>query len=65
MICTGQQFQTRLVGMVPTFYCCIPTKTLSGALSSTKDKSTDQIGTQLSTIFMEKVMYTYFWMRLP
>ncbi len=31
----------------------------------TKNKSTNQIWTQLSTIFMEKLLYTYFWKRMP
>ncbi len=40
-------------------------KFLPGTLSLTKNKSTDQIWTQFSTILVEKLLYTYFWKRMP
>ncbi len=50
---------------MPTFFSCDLIKFLTGTLSWTKNKSTDKIWTQLSTIFMKELLYTYFWKRMP
>ncbi len=44
---------------------CFLIKFLPSTLSMTKNKSTDQIWIQLNIIFMEKVLYTNFWKRMP
>ncbi len=58
MLCTAPQSQkseAREIGTLPNYKEAILTNFLPGTLSLTKNKSRDQI---LTTIFMEKVLYT-------
>ncbi len=55
MICTSK---VKEIGTLPNHTKAILINFLPGTLSLTKKKFTDQIHTQLSTILLEKVLYT-------